>query len=135
MTKRCKLYEKENRINKMNKENRENQERKRFSLNREFTEKEPNYTRVVPEKRRKRRGIDHRENMGSRGSSQRREDSPDHCSSARETLRRVYNIHPLLSQTISLLYELGARHIELVPFYPGLDEIPQLDTAITPREV
>lgn len=39
------------------------------------------------------------------------------------------------AETISLLYELGARHIELIPFYPGLDEIPQLDTAITPGEV
>lgn len=37
-------------------------------------------------------------------------------------------------ETIALLYELGARHIELIPMYPGLEEIPPLKTAITPGE-
>lgn len=37
-------------------------------------------------------------------------------------------------ETIALLYELGARHLELVPVYPELREIPDLDTAITPGE-
>lgn len=37
-------------------------------------------------------------------------------------------------ETIALLYELGARHIDLVPVYPGLADVPRLDTAITPGE-
>lgn len=38
-------------------------------------------------------------------------------------------------ETIALLYELGARHIDLIPVYPGLQEIPNLEAAITPGEV
>lgn len=37
-------------------------------------------------------------------------------------------------ETIALLHELGARHLELTPVYPGLQEIPRLDFAITPGE-
>lgn len=37
-------------------------------------------------------------------------------------------------ETISLLYELGARHLELIPVYPGLKNVPPLKTAISPGE-
>ncbi len=37
-------------------------------------------------------------------------------------------------ETISLLYQLGARHIELTPYYPGMENVPQVDIAITPAE-
>lgn len=37
-------------------------------------------------------------------------------------------------EAISLIYELGARYIELVPVFPGLKDIPKLKTAITPGE-
>lgn len=37
-------------------------------------------------------------------------------------------------ETISLIYQLGVNHIELVPFYPGMKDIPNLDLAVTPGE-
>lgn len=37
-------------------------------------------------------------------------------------------------ETISLIYQLGARHIELSPYHPGMKEIPNVDIAITPGE-
>ncbi len=37
-------------------------------------------------------------------------------------------------ETISLIYQLGAKNIELTPVYPGLKEIPDLNWAITPGE-
>lgn len=46
----------------------------------------------------------------------------------------VNDDHDSAVETIALLYELGARHIELVPVYPGMKEIPELDTVITPGE-
>ena len=37
-------------------------------------------------------------------------------------------------ETVSLLYELGARHIELIPAFPSMEEIPPITSAITPNE-
>ncbi len=37
-------------------------------------------------------------------------------------------------ETIALLYELGARHIEPVPVYPQMENPPQIDIALTPGE-
>ena len=36
--------------------------------------------------------------------------------------------------TISTIQQLGVRHIKLTPVYPGLDNLPELDLAITPGE-
>ncbi|MCD5413696.1 MAG: sigma 54-interacting transcriptional regulator [Clostridiales bacterium] len=38
-------------------------------------------------------------------------------------------------ETISLVYELGAKHIELTPAYPGNAELEKIDIAITPGEI
>ncbi|MCY6369160.1 sigma-54 interaction domain-containing protein [Clostridium ganghwense] len=37
-------------------------------------------------------------------------------------------------ETISLIYQLGINDIEFIPVYPRIDEIPDLDIAITPGE-
>ncbi|MCL5046497.1 MAG: sigma 54-interacting transcriptional regulator [Actinobacteria bacterium] len=37
-------------------------------------------------------------------------------------------------ETIALLHELGADHLDLVPVYPGLNPVPDLPLAITPGE-
>ncbi len=37
-------------------------------------------------------------------------------------------------ETIALIYESGARHVELVPFYKGLNIVYDIDSAITPGE-
>ena len=37
-------------------------------------------------------------------------------------------------ETISLVYQLGAKNLELTPVYPGMEKIPNLDLAITPGE-
>lgn len=37
-------------------------------------------------------------------------------------------------ETISLLYELGIKHIALIPYYPGIGIYPEVDMAITPNE-
>lgn len=36
--------------------------------------------------------------------------------------------------TIATIYQLGGKHIELTPFYPGTEKIPHIDIAITPGE-
>ncbi len=46
----------------------------------------------------------------------------------------VNDLRDSAEETVALLYELGARHIELIPFYPELVDIPQIDLAITPGE-
>jgi len=38
------------------------------------------------------------------------------------------------ASVISLIYELGAKHLDLVPVSPELDDVPALDIAITPGE-
>ncbi|MCY6959085.1 sigma-54 interaction domain-containing protein [Clostridium brassicae] len=38
-------------------------------------------------------------------------------------------------ETISLIYQLGANHIEFVPVYPMMKEIPNIDIAVTPGEM
>lgn len=38
-------------------------------------------------------------------------------------------------ETISLIYQSGITHLELVPVYPGMEEIPKLNIAITPDEI
>lgn len=38
-------------------------------------------------------------------------------------------------ETISLLYQLGANHVEFVPVYPGIKDIPEIDIAVTPGEM
>lgn len=37
-------------------------------------------------------------------------------------------------ETSSLIYELGARHIDLIPSYPGLENMEQSDYIVTPGE-
>lgn len=37
-------------------------------------------------------------------------------------------------ETVALLYELGAKHLEVVPVYPGMADLPHLELAITPGE-
>lgn len=37
-------------------------------------------------------------------------------------------------ETIALLHQLGFDYLELIPVYPNMDKIPDLDTAITPGE-
>lgn len=37
-------------------------------------------------------------------------------------------------ETIALIYRLGINHLELVPVYPGMEEQPPLDIAVTPGE-
>ena len=37
-------------------------------------------------------------------------------------------------ETISLIYELGARYIELIPVFPGMKDVPNIEGAITPGE-
>ena len=36
--------------------------------------------------------------------------------------------------TISLFHRLGLSHLEYVPFYPGITQVPRLETAVTPGE-
>jgi len=38
-------------------------------------------------------------------------------------------------ETISLIHQLGIHHLELIPVYPGMNIIPDLDIAITPGEL
>ena len=37
--------------------------------------------------------------------------------------------------TISMIYQAGVSHVELLPVYPGMDDVPILDIAITPGEI
>jgi transcriptional regulator with PAS, ATPase and Fis domain len=37
-------------------------------------------------------------------------------------------------ETVSLLYQMGFRSLRLVPVYPGMKRIPEIDVAITPGE-
>lgn len=37
-------------------------------------------------------------------------------------------------ETVALLYELGIKHLELIPYYPGLDPIRDVNIAVTPNE-
>lgn len=37
-------------------------------------------------------------------------------------------------ESISLLYELGARHIKFIPAYPGMKNVPNVSEAVTPGE-
>lgn len=37
-------------------------------------------------------------------------------------------------ETVALLYELGVKHLELIPYYPGLEPISDVNIAITPNE-
>ena len=46
----------------------------------------------------------------------------------------VNNNREAAIETIALLYELGARHIDLIPVYPGC-QVPDLDIALTPNEM
>lgn len=47
----------------------------------------------------------------------------------------VNNASTSASDTISLLYEMGYMHIDFVPVFPGMKNIPQLKTAVTPAQV
>ncbi len=38
-------------------------------------------------------------------------------------------------ESISLIYQLGAKNIELTPVYPGISKIPDFNLAITPGEI
>ncbi len=46
----------------------------------------------------------------------------------------VNNDREAAFETVSSLYQLGVRHIELIPVYPG-SNIPDVDLAITPNEL
>jgi len=37
-------------------------------------------------------------------------------------------------ETVSLLHELGARHLDLIPYWPGMWPVPPAELAITPGE-
>ena len=37
-------------------------------------------------------------------------------------------------ETVALLYELGAKHLELMPWYPGMDTVPSAHMVLTPNE-
>lgn len=37
-------------------------------------------------------------------------------------------------ETISLIYRLGAQHVNLIPVYPEMGQVPNVDLAITPGE-
>lgn len=39
-----------------------------------------------------------------------------------------------VAETISLIYNIGRKDIELFPYYPGIQDYPKLDIAITPGE-
>jgi len=43
--------------------------------------------------------------------------------------------HEVTMQTIALLYELGAKQVEFIPYYPGLEVPPEENIVITPNEV
>ncbi len=47
----------------------------------------------------------------------------------------VNNASLSASDTISLLYEMGYMHIDFVPVFPGMKNIPKLKTAVTPAQV
>lgn len=48
----------------------------------------------------------------------------------------LVNVGPsTATETISLLYNIGRKDIELYPYYPEIREYPKLDIAITPGEV
>ncbi len=44
----------------------------------------------------------------------------------------VNDEHEVTIETIALLYELGAKHLKMVPYYPGLEPISKVNIAITP---
>lgn len=46
----------------------------------------------------------------------------------------VNNMKEAALETVSIIYELGARHLDLIPVYPG-SAVPDVDLAITPGEV
>lgn len=47
----------------------------------------------------------------------------------------LVNLSPeMCLETISLISQLGVNHIELMPVYPGMKEIPPFDIAVTPGE-
>ncbi len=47
----------------------------------------------------------------------------------------VNNASTSASDTISLLYEMGYMHIDFVPVFPGMKNMPPLRTAVTPAQV
>lgn len=48
----------------------------------------------------------------------------------------LVNVGPITAtETISLLYNIGRKDIELYPYYPEIKEYPKLDLAITPGEL
>jgi transcriptional regulator with PAS, ATPase and Fis domain len=52
------------------------------------------------------------------------------------TKAMLVNVGPRMAvETISLIYQLGAKHIELIPVYPDMGDIPNIDIAITPGEI
>jgi transcriptional regulator with PAS, ATPase and Fis domain len=78
---------------------------------------------------------------------------PGHCevvvttvTLSQEGLHKIRDITPgskvmlvnlsaeMCMEAISLIYQVGISHIELVPVYPGMKKIPNLDMAITPNE-
>lgn len=51
------------------------------------------------------------------------------------TRAMLVNSHAEMAvETISLIYQLGIHHIDLVPVYPGMTRFPDLSVAITPGE-
>lgn len=52
------------------------------------------------------------------------------------TKAMLVNVGPRMAvETISLIYQLGAKHIELIPVYPDMDNTPDINIAITPGEL
>lgn len=55
---------------------------------------------------------------------------------AEGTRAMLVNVSAEMSmETISLIYQLGARHIDITPYYPGMENSTMLDIAITPAEL
>lgn len=53
----------------------------------------------------------------------------------RGTKAILVNLNHMMSmETVALLHHLGVNNIEFTPFYPGLQEVPQVSLAITPAE-
>lgn len=51
------------------------------------------------------------------------------------TKAMLVNVSPETAvETISTIYQLGIKHIEFIPIYPGVKAIPDIDVAITPGE-
>jgi transcriptional regulator with PAS, ATPase and Fis domain len=53
----------------------------------------------------------------------------------KDTKAILVNINPkVCMETISLIFQLGCKNVDLIPVYPGLTDIPDISLAVTPGE-